>query len=717
MAMMKPIGYSVSAFDATQNQVFKFDVQGGSQVNYNEIIIRNNTTNAVAYQNKIQSFVFSQTVPSNTLSNGIYYNYSFITYDVNDNASEPSTPIPFYCYTTPTVVFTNLPSDNILQNASFQFVIQYNQTEGENLKRLNIYLYDSNNNIIDSSGDLTSVMIPPINFVYNVNGLFDEERYYIQVVAETQYDTIVYSNKEELFVNYESPIIFNLVDLTNNCEKGYVTVTNNNISIDGESNPTPPHYLNDERIDLVNYDTWVQWTKGYNFSNQNYSIGIWMSPAQLGNFIEMWNSTQNIKLYGKLTREIPYGETEPKDCFELNGYNGLSQTLYQFSNYINMINNLKNIVIWIKRNEDEFTLTLSEFTQSDNYIIWNEGSNVQYNIPSSLLWVGESSPEAENQLQWNTLSNVEYNRVNTIFWQNETKAPIVVVPKVAYNNDTEFTNITNVKLYNGIFDNFYISRDGTKVTTLEKPTWDYYTTLSCDFDNNINGGNINYLLTQLNSMRVKHRKIGTYQWITLDEIPIETYEDLNFSVIDKYTPSGIPYEWAIVPVMNGNIEGNYSTNTLTPKFDGVFIIDSDNVYRLYNGVLYNGDTSVQAQGQLQPFGSKYPILVENSNVDYQMGSITGTLFNDEFYDTRQIDRNKIVQLKENFDKFLKNKKFKVWKDWNGNIKLFKVSGSPTIAYNNAYGNGIVNTTFAWVEQGDVDNKQDLYELGFIKSNI
>ena len=49
--------------------------------------------------------------------------------------------------------------------------------------------------------------------------------------------------------------------------------------------------------------------------------------------------------------------------------------------------------------------------------------------------------------------------------------------------------------------------------------------------------------------------------------------------------------------------------------------------------------------------------------------------------------------------------------------MFKVSGSPTMAYNNLYGSGIVNTTFAWVEQGDVDNKQDLYELGFIKSNI
>src|SRR5574344_4361 len=119
MAMMKPIGYSVSAFDATQNQVFKFDVQGGNQVNYNEIIIRNNTTNVVVYQNKVESFIFSQTVPSNTLTNGVYYNYSFVTYDVNDNASEQSTQIPFYCYTTPTVVFTNLPSDNILQSASF----------------------------------------------------------------------------------------------------------------------------------------------------------------------------------------------------------------------------------------------------------------------------------------------------------------------------------------------------------------------------------------------------------------------------------------------------------------------------------------------------------------------------------------------------------------------------------------------------------------------
>ena len=51
MSLTKPIGQVVNAFDATTNHTFYFTSSGGNQVVYNRIIIRNNTTNVIVYNN------------------------------------------------------------------------------------------------------------------------------------------------------------------------------------------------------------------------------------------------------------------------------------------------------------------------------------------------------------------------------------------------------------------------------------------------------------------------------------------------------------------------------------------------------------------------------------------------------------------------------------------------------------------------------------------
>src|SRR5574344_445993 len=106
MSMTKPIALSKNAFDSTQDEIFYFSASGGNQVVKNKLTIRNNATNVVVYTNTVETFQFQQAVPSNTLTNGTYYNFYFNTYDVNNNESENSNVISFYCYTQPTVTFT-----------------------------------------------------------------------------------------------------------------------------------------------------------------------------------------------------------------------------------------------------------------------------------------------------------------------------------------------------------------------------------------------------------------------------------------------------------------------------------------------------------------------------------------------------------------------------------------------------------------------------------
>ena len=85
----------------------------------------------------------------------------------------------------------------------------------------------------------------------------------------------------------------------------------------------------------------------------------------------------------------------------------------------------------------------------------------------------------------------------------------------------------------------------------------------------------------------------------------------------------------------------------------------------------------------------------------------------EFENTKKIDRNSVVQQTNDFCEFLNNMEAKIIKDWNGKIHLVRFTGSPTISYTNFYGNGIAQVTVNWIEQGQFDNQDDLYNNGLV----
>ena len=99
----------MAAFDATQAQVFGFNVVGGDQVTANRLTIRDNATNTVVYQETQETFKYEHTLPANTLTNGTYYNATLATQDVAGTYSAESVPIQFYCFTQPEIEFTNIP--------------------------------------------------------------------------------------------------------------------------------------------------------------------------------------------------------------------------------------------------------------------------------------------------------------------------------------------------------------------------------------------------------------------------------------------------------------------------------------------------------------------------------------------------------------------------------------------------------------------------------
>ena len=196
---------------------------------------------------------------------------------------------------------------------------------------------------------------------------------------------------------------------------------------------------------------------------------------------------------------------------------------------------------------------------------------------------------------------------------------------------TNVSNINLVTIKNGIYDDIYISKNTDRNYTNTIPTlWDFDTLLYATFQNNLNGGNVGFILSQVSSIKVKRRIKNTFEWIALYEIPISTVEDLNFERFDKYCQSGIEYEYSLVPIING-VEGNSNSNTVLSQFEGIFIIEKE---RAFKTIL---EVEIQSQKNrpnaiVNTIDRKYPYVVSNGQNNYYNGSASG-VFIEMDYDT------------------------------------------------------------------------------------
>lgn len=280
---------------------------------------------------------------------------------------------------------------------------------------------------------------------------------------------------------------------------------------------------------------------------------------------------------------------------------------------------------------------------------------------------------------------------------------------------TNLNNLDNVQIQNGIFDHFNATRDVTFAYNTDLPgLWDFLTVMDANFNGNINAGNVDFLFNQISHIRVKRRKIGEFEWLYLKEIPINTVDDLTFVITDNLNKHGETYEYALVPTLN-SIEGNYITNSIASEFEGVFVCDLDSIYKYYAGVSYGDSEQVMRVGVFEPMGRQYPVVVSNAMTNYQRGAVSGTITQPDFDNTRVIDRIATVKYRKELLDFLTNKRAKVLKDWNGNLWLMIISGSPTVSYDNNFGMGIANVGFEYVELGDAENQRDLYNAGLVDS--
>lgn len=277
---------------------------------------------------------------------------------------------------------------------------------------------------------------------------------------------------------------------------------------------------------------------------------------------------------------------------------------------------------------------------------------------------------------------------------------------------TSVENIVNTRLTNAVFEHFNATKDVSIPYNDEKPTWDFDTIMDTTFDNTINAGNIDYLVSQISAIKIKRRIKGTFNWITLKTIPVNGIEDLTFVFNDFLAVGDTQYEYALVPILEGS-EGDYIINEILSKFNGVFIGDAETTYKMLYDVNYGTNKRNQQIGTFEPLGKKYPIMIANGILSYDSGSLSAAIINDDFEQTGELNVGDITRKKELMKDFLTNHKPKILRDWSHNSWLCVITEAPQITYANNSGMRVPYLSCTWSQIGDVNNAQDLYDAGLI----
>ena len=275
MALTTPILYTVNAFDATQEQVFNFNVLGGNQVTANTLTIKNNATLSTVYSATQTTFKFEHILPANTLTNGTYYQATLTTKDVQGNVSNVSAPIQFYCYSQPSFEISNMPSGNVITNSSFAFAVTYNQAQGEILNAYVFNLYSASGALISTSNTMYNTDTSlPLNISYLFSGFEDKASYSVEVNGVTVNGTQITTGRIPFTTDYTKPDMFSFLFLTNNCKGGYITIKSNVIGINGVTNPEVPTYINNKEIDLRETGSYVEWAESYTVTG-DWTMRLW----------------------------------------------------------------------------------------------------------------------------------------------------------------------------------------------------------------------------------------------------------------------------------------------------------------------------------------------------------------------------------------------------------------------------------------------------------
>lgn len=314
--MASPILLQIKAFDSSTEQKFYFTYSGNQTVK-NHLKIYKNSDSSLVYDQIQSTFQTYHTVSANTLTNGIQYYAIISSIDVNNNETTFSSPVLFYCYTTPTFLL-NITENQIIQSSTYQVEITYSQIENELLKEFEINLYDSNLSQIFT----TDVLYPSNTTSATISSLISNSQYNIRATGITMEGTELDTGYIKFSVTYIQPTFFSQVELTNLPHQAMVRIKSNMISVEGKSNPSPPTYINNEKVDLTTNGSYVVFDSGFSVTGNFTREKLIEKINSYAVIDELNNGTDKIKITQMIGKFA--GDTENQVYCVLTASNSIS---------------------------------------------------------------------------------------------------------------------------------------------------------------------------------------------------------------------------------------------------------------------------------------------------------------------------------------------------------------------------------------------------------
>lgn len=285
MALVTPSLQPIASFDVTESKDITFISSGGDKPV--KAILNINVQNKT-YQKSYISSVSSSTseyiitLPANFLTgdnfgNDVTYEISVSTYNYQGQISEKSNIQIVTAYTNPEIVIVSPETTH--ESATLTCSFTYSQKENESINKYSFRLLNSIGTQLDYSGDILYSQDKSLSYQFKTE-LANDGTYIVEVNVVTVGNTNIIKTKTFVAQYIQASDYFPLIiDNSATCENGVVVVKSELVLFEGEAYPSPPTYIDNDYVSLVEPGSYVIFDKGFEINGDFALIIKFNSPV------------------------------------------------------------------------------------------------------------------------------------------------------------------------------------------------------------------------------------------------------------------------------------------------------------------------------------------------------------------------------------------------------------------------------------------------------
>ena len=250
MAITTPQLSNVLPFASTQSQDFKITYSGSNQKTQSNLVIQKNSDNSIVYDQTIQSFSLTYTLPANILVKSFEYRAKIRVGDINNEWSNFSDWIYFCVLSTPSIVIPTIDINHKVYNSTINFQANYVQLENELLQSYKFLLYGSNQNLIQTYAEKFADGSQPLE--QEITGLENGELNYLEVKTISVHGQLGTSGLLPFTAFFITPRLITTLNVENLSNQGAIKLSVQLIQEIGQIDSGTIEFIDNDWVDLTN---------------------------------------------------------------------------------------------------------------------------------------------------------------------------------------------------------------------------------------------------------------------------------------------------------------------------------------------------------------------------------------------------------------------------------------------------------------------------------